>query len=170
MPSMQQQTNNPTKRSIRRRRGCGWRSISICRKENKTRKNIAYVFICDLAILIKRFHYLFQMEPADTQLTTTSAALGGGMAGGLGATGSGTQHGMHCSGLSPIDAGLSPGETQTGSGVTSKEDEEDSSNAASSDCKSPGQRYVNLLLMFAPVFVCFVFRFLFLNSFSGRRQ
>lgn len=52
--------------------------------------------------------------------------------------------------LSPkTETALSPagGEAQTtttGSMATSKEDEEDSSNAASSDCKSPGQRYVNL--------------------------
>lgn len=38
--------------------------------------------------------------------------------------------------------------TTTGSMATSKGDEEDSSNAASSDCKSPGQRYVNLRLWF----------------------
>lgn len=108
------------------------------------------------------------MEPGDTQLTTTSTAhascpttsmAGGGMSAGIGAAGSGAQHAMHCSGLSPTDAGLSPGETQTGSGVTSKEDEEDSSNAASSDCKSPGQRYVNLLFMFSHVrSFSFVFR------------
>lgn len=36
----------------------------------------------------------------------------------------------------------SPADTRTGSMATSKDDE-DSSNAASSDCKSPGQRYVN---------------------------
>lgn len=110
------------------------------------------------------------MEPADTQLTTTSAALtscptpsvsGGGLTVG-GASGGGTnsnsQHGQHSAGLSPTDAGLSPGDTQTGSAITSKEDEEDSSNAASSDCKSPGQRYVNLLLhCFHNVFFLYFF-------------
>lgn len=89
------------------------------------------------------------MEPADTQLATTAltssscqTAVVGGSGLGAGTSGGGTQHGT-CAGLSPTDAGLSPGE-HTGSGVTSKE-EDDSSNAASSDCKSPGQRYVNLL-------------------------
>lgn len=94
------------------------------------------------------------MEPADTQLATTAltssscptTAVGGG-GGGLGAGTSGGHAGgggaQHATRLSPTDAGLSPGE-QTGSGVTSKE-EDDSSNAASSDCKSPGQRYVNSL-------------------------
>lgn len=67
-----------------------------------------------------------QMDPADAQLASTAMAT------------------TSMVGLSPSDAGLSPGEPHTGSGVTSKEDEEDSSNAASSDCKSPGQRYVNL--------------------------
>lgn len=47
--------------------------------------------------------------------------------------------------LRPVDAlgghAFSTADTRTGSMATSKE-EEDSSNAASSDCKSPGQRYV----------------------------
>lgn len=71
------------------------------------------------------------MEPTDAQLTTATAQsscptqqTGGSV-------------------LSPM--ALSPG---TGSMVTSKEDEEDSSNAASSDCKSPGQRYVNIKIYF----------------------
>lgn len=78
------------------------------------------------------------MEPVDKQLTTTcpTTAIVGGISGG-GATAS-----TAISLLSPT----SPGETQTGSMVTSKEDEEDSSLAASSDGKSPGQRYVNFLI------------------------
>lgn len=75
------------------------------------------------------------MEPTDAHLTTAIAqstcptSISGGtqqMGGGI---------------LTPM--ALSPGDTRTGSIVTSKEEEEDSSNAASSDCKSPGQRYAN---------------------------
>lgn len=77
------------------------------------------------------------MEPADAQLASTALAttsmVGGGASTGV------------CTGHNTSDAGLSPGETHTGSGVTSKEEEEDSSNAASSDCKSPGQRYVQFM-------------------------
>lgn len=74
------------------------------------------------------------MEPTDAQLTTATAQSSGPavISGGTQQTGGGM--------LSPM--ALSPGDTRTGSMVTSKEDEEDSSNAASSDCKSPGQRYV----------------------------
>lgn len=59
-------------------------------------------------------------------------------------SGSSTQGGGLQGILNPIDMmSLSPGDTRTGSMATSKEEEDDSSNAASSDCKSPGQRYVN---------------------------
>ncbi|XP_037024919.1 uncharacterized protein LOC119066502 isoform X2 [Bradysia coprophila] len=75
---------------------------------------------------------LFSMEPTDAQLTTatTQSSCPTTISGGTQQTGGSI--------LSPM--ALSPGETRTGSMVTSKEDEEDSSNAASSDCKSPGQR------------------------------
>lgn len=82
------------------------------------------------------------MDPNDIHLTTAttttcSTTLANSLQGGGGAGGGGSSgvFGM----LSPIDTGLSPGDTRTGSMATSKE-EEDSSNAASSDCKSPGQR------------------------------
>ncbi|XP_055679126.1 uncharacterized protein LOC129787501 isoform X3 [Lutzomyia longipalpis] len=42
--------------------------------------------------------------------------------------------------LSPPDAISPPGITRTESNATSREDEEDSSNPASSECRSPGQR------------------------------
>lgn len=72
------------------------------------------------------------MEPSNIQLTTaTSTTCSTTIASSVHQGGGGM--------LSPIDTGLSPGDTRTGSMATSKE-EEDSSNAASSDCKSPGQR------------------------------
>ena len=64
------------------------------------------------------------MDPVDAGATggSSSSAAGGNV-------------------LSPSETIASPGGlTRTGSNVTSREDEEDSSNAASSDCKSPGQR------------------------------
>lgn len=70
------------------------------------------------------------MEPTDAQLNAATAPSS------FPAQQSG------CGVLIPMSPG---GDTRTGSMVTSKEDEEDSSNAASSDCKSPGQRYVNKL-------------------------
>lgn len=78
------------------------------------------------------------MEPSDTSVALASCppVPGGGPVAGA----------HHGSGLNPNDAGLSPGDTRTGSGVTSKEEEEDSSNAVSSDCKSPGQRYVRFIV------------------------
>lgn len=54
-----------------------------------------------------------------------------------------TTQSKHETALSPCGADAQT--TTTGSMVTSKEDEEDSSNAASSDCKSPGQRYVLII-------------------------
>lgn len=88
------------------------------------------------------------MDPGDIHLTTTTSTAcstsNANNAGGIGGSGFGTGgSGVGGGGmLSPIDTGLSPGDTRTGSMATSKE-EEDSSYAASSDCKSPGQRYVN---------------------------
>lgn len=75
------------------------------------------------------------MEPTDARLTTATAqsSCPTTISGGTQQTGGAI--------LSPM--AISPGDTRTGSMVTSKE-EEDSSNAASSDCKSPGQRYVNM--------------------------
>ncbi|XP_055707995.1 uncharacterized protein LOC129804572 isoform X4 [Phlebotomus papatasi] len=66
---------------------------------------------------------LFAMEPTDIHLSGTAAICQG-----------------TSSTLSPPDAITSPGIVRTESNATSREDEEDSSNAASSDCKSPGQR------------------------------
>lgn len=97
------------------------------------------------------------MEPVDTQLTTaanlstcptTSTATGGPS--GIQGIGSGNNRGViqNTTLLSPSDKALSPSEIQGGSMATSKEEEEDSSNAQSSDCKSPGQRYVNLYSYF----------------------
>lgn len=100
------------------------------------------------------------MEPiSDTQsaantLTSCPAAtiMSGNSSGSSTSTHHHHAHGQTAHGqtvLSPkTEATLSPtaGEVQTtttGSMVTSKEEEEDSSNPASSDCKSPGQRYVN---------------------------
>lgn len=65
------------------------------------------------------------MEPTDIHLSGTAAICQG-----------------TSSTLSPPDAITSPGIVRTESNATSREDEEDSSNAASSDCKSPGQRWV----------------------------
>lgn len=61
------------------------------------------------------------MEPTDIHLTGTASICQG-----------------TSSTLSPPDAITSPGIARNES--TSREDEEDSSNPASSDCKSPGQR------------------------------
>lgn len=63
------------------------------------------------------------MDPVDASAAgATSSSAGGGHV------------------LSPSETIASPGGlTRTGSNATSREDE-DSSNAASSDCKSPGQR------------------------------
>lgn len=99
------------------------------------------------------------MEPiTDSQLALTcptTTIMGGSNNGASGSGSNARDHHHHHSHrhhdqkmtLTPIqkDTTLSPNsaETQAGSLVTSKEDEEDSSNAASSDCKSPGQRYVN---------------------------
>ncbi|XP_055295975.1 uncharacterized protein LOC129565282 isoform X3 [Sitodiplosis mosellana] len=101
---------------------------------------------------------LFSMEPiTDTQLTATStltscptATIMSGNS-SVGSSASTHHHHLHNAHGQPMtllspktETALSPtgGEahTTTGSMVTSKEDEEDSSNAASSDCKSPGQR------------------------------
>lgn len=102
----------------------------------------------------------FQMEPiTDTQLTTantltscpTATIMSGNSSGASGS--SAHHHGQPTMSLNPKNETLlSPtgGEAQTtttGSMVTSKEDEEDSSNPASSDCKSPGQRYVDFFLI-----------------------
>lgn len=99
----------------------------------------------------------FQMEPiTDTQLTATntltSCPTATIMSGNSSGSSASTHHHHHHHAttlLNPkTETALSPagGEAQTtttGSMATSKEDEEDSSVAASSDCKSPGQRYVN---------------------------
>lgn len=78
----------------------------------------------------------------NNQTGCTSTISGGDMqyTGDVG--GGGHHHHHHSSNvLSPqTDTTFSPGDTHTGSLVTSKDDEDDSSNAASSDCKSPGQR------------------------------
>jgi hypothetical protein len=50
--------------------------------------------------------------------------------------------------LSPAETALSPGGTGTVSIATSRDDEEDSSNQISSDSKSPGNRYVELVTPF----------------------
>lgn len=114
------------------------------------------------------------MEPiTDTQLTgtntitLTSCPTATIMSGNSSGSSASTHHHHHhhthgqvsqMTLLSPkAETTLSPagGEVQTtttGSMATSKEDEEDSSNAASSDCKSPGQRYVNLCLLI--LFLC----------------
>ncbi|GAB0099776.1 pneumococcal serine-rich repeat protein isoform X1 [Sergentomyia squamirostris] len=63
------------------------------------------------------------MDPSDVHLSGTATIIQG-----------------TSSTLSPPEALLSPGIQRTESNATSREDEEDSSNAASSDCKSPGQR------------------------------
>lgn len=86
------------------------------------------------------------MEPTDAQLTTATAqsSCPTAISGGTQQTGGGI--------LSPM--AISP-ETRTGSIVTSKEEEEDSSNAASSDCKSPGQRYVNIKILEIIIFSFF---------------
>lgn len=91
------------------------------------------------------FWTCFQMEPmAETANTCPTTTI---------MSGSSTHHHHHHhhgqpSHLSPKSetAPSAGGEAHTNAGsmATSKEDEEDSSNAASSDCKSPGQRYVNL--------------------------
>lgn len=78
------------------------------------------------------------MEPTDAQLTTATAQL--------------SCPTQQTGGSVLSQMALSPGDTRTGSMVTSKE-EEDSSNAASSDCKSPGQRYVNIKNIFAFLFI-----------------
>lgn len=83
------------------------------------------------------------MEPvtdAQSASNTLSATImGGGNSSGSGATSA--QHHHHATLLSPkTDAALSPLGAEAQS--TSKDDDEDSSNP--SDCKSPGQRYVNL--------------------------
>lgn len=89
------------------------------------------------------------MEPvtdAQSATNTLSATImGGGNSSGVGGT-SAAQHHHHATLLSPkTETALSPlgVEAQSGSMATSKDDDEDSSNAASSDCKSPGNRYVN---------------------------
>lgn len=96
-----------------------------------------------------------QMDPVDAHLgasglsSYSKAAIGGssGCGGNSGSTAGGAQlHSVNA--LGPAEATRSP-ETQTGSMVTSKEDEEDST-AASSECKSPGQRYVNSISISCP--------------------
>lgn len=84
------------------------------------------------------------MEPTELTTVTAQSSCPTAISGGIQQTGGGI--------LSPM--AVSPGDTRTGSIVTSKEDEEDSSNAASSDCKSPGQRYVNMEKINFPL--CFV--------------
>lgn len=90
--------------------------------------------------------YLFQMDPVtDAQAATNT--LSATIMGGGNSSGGGSHH--HATLLTPkTETTLSPlgvgAQTISGSMATSKDDDEDSSNAASSDCKSPGQRYVNL--------------------------
>lgn len=102
------------------------------------------------------------MDPmSDTQTATntltscpTATIMSGNSSGGSSTS---THHHHHVHGqtahgqmlLSPkMETTLSPAgadahTTTTGSMITSKEDEEDSSNPASSDGKTPGHRYVN---------------------------
>lgn len=96
-----------------------------------------------------------QMDPVDAHLGASGlsscpkAAIVGssGCGGNSGSTAGGAQ--LHsANALGPAQATRSP-DTQTGSMVTSKEDEEDST-AASSECKSPGQRYVNSISISCP--------------------
>lgn len=97
------------------------------------------------------------MEPTDSHQLTTATAQSTcptTISGGTQQTGGSVLSTM----------AISPGDTRTGSMVTSKEEEEDSSNAASSDCKSPGQRYVQFILLYFfsfinPKGVAFFFHF-----------
>lgn len=92
------------------------------------------------------FPFVSQMEPVTDAQSATNTLSATIMGGGNSST-SAQHHHHHATLLSPkADACLSPlgVEAQSGSMATSKDDDEDSSNAASSDCKSPGQRYVNL--------------------------
>ncbi|KAJ6636571.1 Cyclic nucleotide-gated cation channel alpha-3 [Pseudolycoriella hygida] len=66
------------------------------------------------------------MDPNVAHLTTANAQL--------------TCPTQQVSGAVVSPVALTPGDTRISSMVTSVEDDEDSSNAASSDCKSPGQR------------------------------
>lgn len=90
------------------------------------------------------------MEPVTDAKSATNTLSATIMSGGTSSGGSSTSaHYHHATLMSPkADATLSPlgVETKTiiGSRAPSKDDDDDSSNAASSDCKSPGQRYVNL--------------------------
>lgn len=95
------------------------------------------------------------MEPVtDAQSATNTLAatiMGGGNSSG-GGGGTSAHHHHATTLLNPKAEATSPmsGDAHanlSGSMATSKEDEEDSSNAASSDCKSPGQRYVNVNLL-----------------------
>lgn len=89
------------------------------------------------------------MEPVTDAQSATNTLSATIMGGGNSSVGSGTsaQHHHHATLLTSKAEALSPlgveGKTLS-SMATSKDDDEDSSNAASSDCKSPGQRYVNL--------------------------
>ena len=80
--------------------------------------------------------------PGTTTITSSSTTTTAGVCGGGGGISSAQMQGIGpMSTLSPTESVLSPTVgTRTGSNVTSKEEEEDSSNQASSDCKSPGQR------------------------------
>ena len=70
------------------------------------------------------------MDPTDAQMSSTCPGTNSTQQGGGGIQ-------------TVCDFTLSPDDTRTGSMATSKDEEDDTSNAASSDCKSPGQRYVN---------------------------
>lgn len=94
------------------------------------------------------------MEPTELTTVTAQSSCPTAISGGIQQqTGGGI--------LSPM--AVSPGDTRTGSIVTSKEEEEDSSNAASSDCKSPGQRYVNMDKL---IFLCVSFKKIFFIIFT----
>lgn len=153
--------------------GCYWLFLSVCVFYSLCFRVVLCVFILfarDFLVIklfilfdhaLNLFVLVFQMEPiSDTQLTANTlqcptATIMSGNSSGCGSNTSTHHPHHHAHGqtthgqtLNPkTETTLSPagGEahTTTGSMVTSKEDEEDSSNPASSDCKSPGQRYVN---------------------------
>jgi hypothetical protein len=90
---------------------------------------------CKFILYINFFMFFFQMDPTkdsqqNTSLSTTNTITIGTNV------------------LSPAETALSPGGTGTVSIATSRDDEEDSSNQISSDSKSPGNRYVELVTPF----------------------
>lgn len=93
-----------------------------------------------------------QQLAANTLSSCPTATIMSGNSSGGSSTSTHHHHGQTAHGQTQISpktetvlspTGAEAQTTTTGSMVTSKEDEEDSSNPASSECKSPGQRYVN---------------------------